>query len=664
MKLWRYLFLPREISAFERSYLRRMNRIALLFFYLHVPAFACVAALAGTSVLQALVLTPIVLIGPTIVYFLFKNPRALAVAYGFTAMVMGGLLVHFGQGPMQIEMHFYFFVLIALLAVFGNPAAILTAAVTVALHHLVVWLIFPASVFNYEASAWAVVVHAVFVVLESVAAIFVARSFFDNVIGLEKIVAARTADMALVLDNVGQGFLTISAEGVMSAERSAILRTWLGEPPASGRFVDYVAGVDAPFAASFELGLGEVFDGIMPLELTLAQLPRRIAAEPYHLEIDYRPIGTGALPDSILLVVSDITVELERERAESERRELMAVFERISTDRNGFIDFCDEADDLVARIRADDGSRADLPRQIHTLKGNAAIFGVEGIASYCHLLETRLLEDPGPLTDDERLGLATRWQAFTQRLEALLGRRDIRRLEITDEDIQRVLAALKQNQPATDIFKIVHSWRLEPVARRFERVADQANRLARRMGKTVHVDIEDRGVRLDPDRWAPFWSTFVHAVRNAIDHGVEDTGERQRSGKPDIATLSLRSQIDNGTLTIEIHDDGRGVDWERVRDRAHRLGIRTQTQEQLVEALFADGISTKDEVTDLSGRGVGLAALRAAAHAEGGQVTIVSESRRGTCLRFQFPVGRESGTDLGAPRRNRSTSAGSRHAGL
>jgi hypothetical protein len=143
MKLWNYLFLPREISDFERSYLRRMNRIALLFFYLHVPAFVGVAALAGTSLVQAAILTPIVLIGPTIVYFWLTNPRALAVAYGFTAMVMGGLLVHFGQGPMQIEMHFYFFVLIALLAVFGNPAAIMVAAVTVALHHLVVWLVLP-----------------------------------------------------------------------------------------------------------------------------------------------------------------------------------------------------------------------------------------------------------------------------------------------------------------------------------------------------------------------------------------------------------------------------------------------------------------------------------------------------------------------------------------
>jgi methyl-accepting chemotaxis protein len=178
--LLNYLILPREITEFERAYLYRINRIALWFFYLHVPAFVFVAWLAGTSLAQAALLTPAVLIGPSLAYVTFKNPRWVSMTFGFTAMVMGGLLVHFGQGPMQIEMHFYFFVLIALLSVFANPLVILLAAVTVAVHHFAVWLLIPASVFNYEASFWSVVVHAVFVVLESIAAVFVARSFYND----------------------------------------------------------------------------------------------------------------------------------------------------------------------------------------------------------------------------------------------------------------------------------------------------------------------------------------------------------------------------------------------------------------------------------------------------------------------------------------------------
>ena len=645
MKLWRYLFLPRDISEFERSYLRRMNRIALLFFYLHVPAFIGVAALAGTSVVQAAILTPVVLIGPTVVYFAFRNPRALAVAYGFTAMVMGGLLVHFGQGPMQIEMHFYFFVLLALLAVFGNPAAIMTAAATVALHHLVLWLLLPASVFNYQASVWAVVVHAVFVVLESIAAIFVARSFFDNVIGLERIIAARTAevdrrahDMAMVLENIGQGFVTVSADGAMSTERSTVLRSWLGDAPASGRFADYVAAVDPRFAESLRRAWGDVFAGVMPVGLVLDQLPKCIDAGAHQLAVDYRPIGDGYVPKAVLVVMSDTTADRAREQVEAERRELRAVFERVGTDRNRFIEFCAEADQLMRRLDDDAVPRAEVSRQLQALKAGAARFDIESIESLCLALETRLLEQPGPLTAEQRGQVTAAWRAFAVRVKALLGRRDAGQIELTDEDIRRVLGALHQTNPGGDVLQMLTGWRLEPISLRFERVAEQANRLAQRMGKAVQVEIEDDGIRLDPQRWSPFWSTFVHAVRNAIDHGVEEPGERKRQGKPETAKVVLRSTVNDGMLAIEVRDDGRGVDWDRVRARASALGLPAETQSELLEALFTDGVSTKEAITEASGRGVGLAALRAAARLEGGRVTVASRPQRGTSLRFEFPL--------------------------
>ena len=275
-KLRSYLVLPPEISDFERQYLARVNRIALVFFACHLPLFVFVALLAGTSVVQTLILTPLVLVGPFVAYRTVTNPRHLSVVFGFTAMCMGGLLVHFGKGPMQIEMHFYFFTLIALLAVFGNPMAIVTAAVTVALHHLVLFLILPSSVFNYQASIWAVAVHAAFVVLESVAACFVARSFFDNVIGLEKIVKKRTDDLRLVLDNVGQGFLTINLDGSLSAERSAIVDTWFGPFVPGTRIWEYVAGLEAGVPEWFRLGWEAVVEDVLPLDMAIGQLPEAV----------------------------------------------------------------------------------------------------------------------------------------------------------------------------------------------------------------------------------------------------------------------------------------------------------------------------------------------------------------------------------------------------
>ncbi len=662
-RLLSYLTLPPEITAFERSYLRRMNRIALVFFYAHVPVFIGVAALAGTSIVQAAVLTPLVLIGPSIAYVLFKNPRYLSATYGFCAMVMGGLLVHFGQGPMQIEMHFYFFVLLALLAVFANPAVILTATVTVAVHHFALWLLVPTSVFNYQASIWTVVVHAAFVVLESVAAVFVARSFFDNVIRLERIVGARTAaldastrDMRLVLDNVDQGFVTVALDGAMSSERSKILTTWLGAAPASGNLFDYIASIDGGVADQMRLGWQEIASGVMPLALTLYQLPTRLVAAERHLSLRYQPIGAGEVPDLLMVVISDMTTEIAHKNAETHRSELLAAFERFAKDRSGFLEFYHEAEELVRQLQASaDAPLAETVRRVHTLKGNTALFGIESIATYCHALETRMAEDATGPTAEEQHELTSRWRAFVARIDALLGPRGAKRLEISTEEVDRVVAALRAATPTVDIERMVVAWRLEAVGARFERVAEQAQRLATRMGKRVAFQIDDRGIRLEPARWSPFWTAFVHAVRNAIDHGIEHTEERVAAGKSALARVDLIAAIEGGAIVIEIRDDGRGVNWDRVRERARAHGLLHDTREQLTTALFSDGISTRDDVTETSGRGVGLAALRAAAIAGGGSVTLTSEPNRGTSLKFSFPLDQLSETER--PRERRSSMA-------
>ncbi|HEY0254404.1 MAG TPA: hypothetical protein VGC41_22910, partial [Kofleriaceae bacterium] len=251
-RLVSYLRLPPEITPFERTYLQRVNKVALGFFCAHPPVFALVAHLSGTSVAVAVLLSLAVLIGPIAAYIGFAaRPRLVSTLYGVTAMVMGGVLVYVGQGPMQIEMHFYFFVLIALLAVFANPMVVVAAAVTVAAHHFLVWMLLPRGVFNYDASIWTVIVHAIFVVLESVAACFVARSFFTNVIGLEKIVAQRTAaldgrnrDMTRILDNVSQGFITVGLDGQLGREWSRALATWFGEPSPGAKIWDYLFETD------------------------------------------------------------------------------------------------------------------------------------------------------------------------------------------------------------------------------------------------------------------------------------------------------------------------------------------------------------------------------------------------------------------------------------
>jgi two-component system chemotaxis sensor kinase CheA len=645
-KVLRFLVLPSELTDFERTYLARVNRVALFFYLMHVPIFVAIAWLNDTRPWLALVLSAAVAAGPAIAYATLENPRAISVVHGVAAMFMGGLLVHFGQGPMQIEMHFYFFALVAMCAVFGNPLVIVAAAITVALHHLVVWWVLPRSVFNYDASVWVVAVHAAFVVLESVATCFIARSFFDNVIGLEKIVAARTAeidarnrDLRLLLDNVQQGFLTIDEQGRLATERSAALSRWFPAPPPGATWFDWLAAVSAPFGESSRVGWGEVVAGMMPEEITLDQMPRRLTLRGVHLNVDYRPIGSTDGCARYLVVVTDVTAQVEHDMAETERRESLAIFSRLIVDRSGFELFFEEAARIVQRLTSEGVVElAVAKRLLHTLKGNAALYGLASVAGICHQLEDGIADSQTTPDGSAYVPLVERWSRLSEDVSKLLDRRS-QVIELSEEQYAQLETAVRTNEPREALLRRVRALPLEPTARRLAHFGEQARRIAERLDKLpVDVRIEDNGLRLDGQRWAPFWGAFIHAIRNAVDHGLETPGARLAAGKPAEGTLSLRTLEDRGRFVIEVSDDGRGIDWGAIADKAARLEAPTSTQQDLERALFLDGVSTAATVTDLSGRGVGLGALLESTRALGGDIDVWSAPGAGTCLRMIFPL--------------------------
>jgi two-component system chemotaxis sensor kinase CheA len=122
-----------------------------------------------------------------------------------------------------------------------------------------------------------------------------------------------------------------------------------------------------------------------------------------------------------------------------------------------------------------------------------------------------------------------------------------------------------------------------------------------------------------------------------VDHGLETAEERAALGKSSCGHVALRTYLRGDRFVVEIADDGRGVDWVRVGLKATELGVPASTESQLRDALFRDGVSTAARVTDISGRGVGMGALRAATEALGGLVELDTRAKQGTTLRMVFP---------------------------
>lgn len=643
-----YVILPAEISRVEREHLTRMNRVALIFFILHLPLLILIAALNGTGPFLAAKLSTLTLFGPLVAYKTLRSQRSISIVFGLTSVFMGGLLVHFGQGPMQIEMHFYFFVVLALLAVYGNPMVIITSATAVALHHLLLFLIFPRSVFNYEASLWTVAVHTLFVGLETIAACFVAKSFFDNVVGLETVVDRRTEELKtrnyelkLVLDNVGQGFLAADRDGLLATEHSLVLEDWLGPFDLNLRVWEYFGAADADFGRAIHAGWEHLADCILPQQDVLETLPRRMSYRGRDLTCAYRSIDSNS---TILIVISDVSALLERDRLEDEQRETVSIFRSISSDRVGCVDFLSEGDDLLLKIGSTDSSAIEMLRAVHTLKGNASLFGVSSLARTCHEIEGRNAGASQLRASDQTL-LSAAWASSTLRISQFLDSDVPNHVSVDLDEYLEAMAAVRSSSVPRHVVQLLEGWEHEPASHRLNRIADQAKALANRLGKgLIDVEVQAGYLRLPKATWARFWGEFAHVVRNAVDHGLEDAAERIAAGKAPRGRLRLAIERIGDQIRLTASDDGRGISWPDLRRAAATAGLPNETPQELVEAMFIDGITTRKLATEVSGRGIGMGAIRSACLELEGTLRVTSQAGRGTQLVFVFP-----GTTLSVP---------------
>ena len=137
--------------------------------------------------------------------------------------------------------------------------------------------------------------------------------------------------------------------------------------------------------------------------------------------------------------------------------------------------------------------------------------------------------------------------------------------------------------------------------------------------------------------YAPFWAAFIHVLRNAVDHGIEDAELRTRLGKPKQALIKVATTVEADRFIVAVEDDGPGIDWDTLRVKASALGVAASVLEKRENLVFLPGVSSKRVVTELSGRGVGLAAVRDACEALGGRVELTSRPGIGTRVRFVFP---------------------------
>jgi HPt (histidine-containing phosphotransfer) domain-containing protein len=450
--------------------------------------------------------------------------------------------------------------------------------------------------------------------------------------------AARERALRLVLDSTGDGIVGIRADGTLVGESSAAAERWFGNPVAGESCAKYLFPDDAKRQLAFALALGQLQDDLLPWELSLDQMPRRLSRGQLVLELDYKQVSGNADPSapSALLLMRDISARERSQEAERDALEQQNLVAKLLADKRGFATFVSDIELLLQAVENPEDGRA-LRRNLHTLKGNVAVYGLNSVAAACHQIEDAL-EEPGSVPNFTDLAnLGTLFRSKLRGLDEFLTSVERGGYEVAAGDYGALIASLRQRDDCEEILKMVEMWSWPHASERLARLRAEAEYVARRLGKVVRVDVIHHGLRIPPGYLESFWPTLVHAVRNAVDHGVETPSERAERGKPSQACVRLTTLQSDDAFVIEVEDDGRGIDGEALRRAAERRGQDVSGNASLIDLIFAEGVSSRTEVTELSGRGIGLSAARATCEAEGGSVRVETAEGRGTRLVFQFP---------------------------
>ena len=227
--------------------------------------------------------------------------------------------------------------------------------------------------------------------------------------------------------------------------------------------------------------------------------------------------------------------------------------------------------------------------------------------------------------------------------QSMLGQMGSASDSINEENIGHLREGLVQlEQNTRELQDSVMRIRMLPISFTFNRLPRMVRDISLQLGKQVQLELSGENTELDKTVMEKISDPMVHLIRNALDHGIEMPEVRKAAGKPELGTIALNAFHQGGSIVIEMTDDGGGIDTERLLAKARGNGLIGEsellTQDQKLELLFAPGLSTSEQVSDLSGRGVGMDVVRRNIQELNGSVEVSTEIGKGSTFRIRLPL--------------------------
>lgn len=497
---------------------------------------------------------------------------------------------------------------------------------------------------------------------------------------LENLVALKTQDVRSLLDHIPQGVLSIGQGGIIQKDFSAHLGAILGTNEVAGRsFRDLVltaSNLDSDTRDQvWQTLLSCLGESELTFELNVTKLPSDLtlllAGEARHLKVTWNIRVDKGTVAQVLVTLLDVTHEKALEQTAAEHRfELNLIDELVQVPANKVAQFFESSWPLLKeneKIIQDHESLDEHAVKLlfvnaHTIKGAARSLQFKSLAHviheaeevYSHALREKIRPDPARLRSDIKKIMA-RFESYREVNRNKLNRaEDLRKVTVDRDRMEQLHISLQNLAKKSSLSmeslieeidkqtEILSSMIFERSLVIFEDYRERARTIAKDLGKEapeVVFDVEDFSV--SPVVQNTLNRCMVHFLRNALDHGIETAEERQAAGKNPRGRIEMVGRVHDRCLTISLSDDGRGLAVEKLRQLAAKAGYASPAMppQDVAALIFEAGFSTASTVSDISGRGVGLHAVRSFVEKQGGSVHLklgAAMDPEGRYYRFHF----------------------------
>lgn len=481
---------------------------------------------------------------------------------------------------------------------------------------------------------------------------------------LEIIVAERTSELrkamqlqTATLESLGQGFLTFDEKGVCGSYFSKICPQLFKKVPAGLAISEVLEIPGTENESKFKDWIEIIFMDSLPFPDAAKLCPfAELTLFDRIIKLEFFPLrNEKQVLKSVVLVATDITEQKKLEAQYEKQKEFSQILTKAVTSRKHFMIFVSESRRIIQEVdqelkRVGPGSEQDFKtilRDLHTLKGGSGFFGFQSLARLIHDLESEIKESGTLAGGGRRLWLRVQTE-FAQQLKELepfvqiSDRLVVQKIEVAEGDLSDMLIGLSHHGATLPLAESLFSRYLcDPLWASLKEFEEESKAIMLKEGKgPLEVLYEGQNINLSTSIYRPLIASFVHAFRNSLDHGFSQSFFDHSKEKP---TIRLKSEIISGSflrkLRVTLQDNGLGINIQKFRNQLSAQGISEKdlSDKEILHYLFEDGISTREEVSTTSGRGVGLAALRAEARKLQGAAWAESEEGKGLRICVEVP---------------------------